>query len=215
VSFRRLALSLLAVLVPSMATAQVFVFDVSGVQEVPPVATDARGGCHGVLDQGAATFSVTCVHDVTGSTAAHIHRAPAGVNGPIVFNLGDPASPIAATWSGMSPADVADLLAGNLYVNVHSAALPAGEIRGQILPRTVDTVYFTADGAQSIPPSATTATATCTADLDGPATSLGIGCTHDVPSPTAATIHAAPPLATAPLFSHFLPRPRRSPPTFL
>ena len=63
----------------------------------------------------------------------HIHRGAPGVNGPIVFDLGNPVSPVEAVWSGMTAGDVADLMAGNLYVNVHASGRPAGEIRGQVV----------------------------------------------------------------------------------
>jgi CHRD domain-containing protein/exosortase sorting signal-containing protein/prealbumin domain-containing protein len=173
--------------------AQTFVFDLRGTQEVPPVPSTASGGCHGVLDQGAATFAVTCVHDVQNATVMHVHRGAAGTNGTIVFDMGDPAvSPVITTWTSMTPADIADLIAGDLYLNIHTAGRPSGEIRGQILSRTVDLVAFTADGAQAVPPNDSLATATCTADLDGPATSLAISCTHTLAAADAAHVHEAP-----------------------
>ncbi len=172
--------------------AQTFVFDLSGDQEVPPVPSAASGGCMGQLDQGAGTFSLTCVHNVVGPTVMHIHRGAAGVNGPIAFDLGDPTSPVVATWTGMMPADIAELLAGDLYLNIHTGGRPAGEIRGQILSRTVDLVAFTADGGQVVPPNPTSASASCTADLDTNATSLAIQCTHDLAAPDSAHVHEAP-----------------------
>jgi CHRD domain/Prealbumin-like fold domain len=174
------------------ALAQTFVFDLRGDQEVPPVASSASGGCMGQLDQPNATFTLTCVHNVVNATITHIHRAPAGANGDIVFDLGDPASPITATWTGMTPANIDDLVNGNLYMNIHTAGRPSGEIRGQILTRTVDLVAFTADGGQVVPPNSTSATANCTADLDGPATSLAVQCTHTVASPDSAHVHEGP-----------------------
>src|SRR5205823_2369728 len=119
-----------------------FVFDLSGANEVPPVATSARGGCFAQFDGAGMRLSIICVHNVTNATLMHIHRGAAGVNGPIVFDLGNPASPVQAVWTGMTPTDVADLQAGNLYVNVHDAGRPTGEIRSQILPRTVDSFSF-------------------------------------------------------------------------
>src|SRR5687768_17299019 len=175
------------------AFGQTFVFDMRGDQEVPPVNSTASGGCYGELNQAAATFALTCVHDVVNATIMHIHRAPAGANGPVAFDMGDPSSGlVTATWTGMTPADISDLLAGNLYMNVHTAGRPAGEIRGQILPRTVDTVAFTADGSQVVPPGESSSTANCTANLNDGATALDIQCTHNVPSPNAAHVHEAP-----------------------
>ncbi|WP_220595212.1 S8 family serine peptidase [Oscillochloris sp. ZM17-4] len=67
-------------------------------------------------------------------TSAHIHRGAAGLNGAIV----DPLTSITpgTSFSGsitLSAEDEALLLAGGLYINFHTAANPAGEIRGQIV----------------------------------------------------------------------------------
>ncbi|HUR81840.1 MAG TPA: IPTL-CTERM sorting domain-containing protein [Thermoanaerobaculia bacterium] len=169
--------------------AQTFVFDLRGSQEVPPVPSTHTGGCMGVLNQGAATFSVTCVHDVAGATVMHIHQGAAGTNGVVLFDLGNPASPVTATWTGMTAQNISDLLAGNLYINIHTSGRPSGEIRGQILPRTVDTVAFTADGSQVVPPNASNATASCTADLNNAADAMAVSCTHNLATPSAAHIH--------------------------
>src|SRR3954447_13739063 len=99
----------------------------------------------------------------------------------------------------MSPGNVADLFAGNLYVNIHTAGRPGGAIRGQILPRTVDTIAFTADGSQVVPPGSPTATANCSADLDAAATSLAIQCTHNLANPDVAHVHEAPRGANGPI----------------
>lgn len=179
-------------LLSAPAFAQTFVFDLRGDQEVPPVASTASGGCMGTLDQPAAQFSITCVHDVVDATLMHIHRGATGTNGAAAFDLGAPTSPVSATWSGMTPADIADMIAGDLYINIHTAGRPAGEIRGQILTRTVDLVTFTATGSQVVPPNGGSATATCTADLSNDATALAVQCTHTVAAAEAAEIHEGP-----------------------
>jgi hypothetical protein len=194
---------LIALLATAPIAAQTFVFELRGDQEVPPVVSSASGGCMGTLDQAAAQFTLTCVHNVLNATVAHIHRAPAGANGGIAFDLGNPASPITATWSGMTASDMAELLEGGLYLNIHTAGRPSGEIRGQILPRTVDMVAFTASGSQVVPPNGTPATASCTADLNDAATSLAIQCTHNVAAPVAAHIHEAPARTNGPVVFTF------------
>jgi hypothetical protein len=175
----------------SPAAGQLFVFHLSGDQEVPAVPSPATGGCHGTFDT-VDTLELVCVHNISGATLIHVHRGAAGVNGPPVFDLGAPASPVTATWTGMTPADVDDLLAGDLYVNIHTSGRPDGEIRGQILVRTVDMVAFSLDGDQEVPPSGSLATGPCDADLSADATELQIDCTHDVANPTAAHLHQAP-----------------------
>jgi uncharacterized repeat protein (TIGR01451 family) len=99
----------------------------------------------------------------------------------------------------MTPADVADLLAGNFYVNIHTGGQPDGAIRGQVLARTVDSVSFTVNGAQVVPANASAATGNCVADLDVPPTGLAINCTHDLAAPLAAHVHQAPRGANGPI----------------
>jgi len=147
-------------------------------------------------------LSLVCTHNVAGATVTHIHAGPPGVNGPIAFDLGDPTSPVEATWN-MSPAEMAQLLAGAYYMNIHTSGRPAGEIRGQILPRTVDRVSFTANAAQEVPPTDSTATGSCTADLADNAASLFVECTHNVAGATMIHLHDAPPGLDGPVVFNF------------
>lgn len=88
----------------------------------------------------------------TGTTAGHIHIGPKGVAGPVVLDFGFPAGrtgDLSVTFSltsrdfrprpeiGIVTMDdaVQAIVGGNAYVNVHTTTFPAGEIRGQILPR--------------------------------------------------------------------------------
>ncbi|MGZ5432752.1 MAG: CHRD domain-containing protein, partial [Thermoanaerobaculia bacterium] len=107
------------------------------------------------------------------------------------------------TWSAMTPADVADLLAGNLYVNIHTAGRPAGEIRGQILPRTVDNFRFFATGGQEVPLSDSDEVGDCFADLAGNASSVFVQCSHGIASPSATHLHSAPPGIDGPVVFDF------------
>jgi uncharacterized repeat protein (TIGR01451 family) len=184
-------------------TDQLFIFHLSGDQEVPPVPTSQRGGCMGRLDAGASELAIVCTHEVAAPTMMHIHEGAAGVDGPIVFDFGNPASPMVATWSGMTPADVANLAAGNLYVNIHTSAYPNGFIRGQILPRTVDSVSFALNGTNVVPPTSDPSTGNCTENLDLSATLLNVDCTHNLPSPDSARLHDAPAGANGPIVFTF------------
>jgi hypothetical protein len=106
----------------------------SGSEEVPPVATAARGsGSFTIGNDGSVKGSVTTT-GVQG-TMAHIHRGARGQNGPVVIGLvknGDTYS--APDGAKLSEADMSAFKAGNLYVNVHSAANKGGEVRAQLRP---------------------------------------------------------------------------------
>jgi trimeric autotransporter adhesin len=128
-----------------------FVASLSGAQEVPPVVTAAMGSATFTLsaDRTQLTFSVT--HTVVGGTASHIHLAAAGENGAVIY----PFTPFGATMTGtlaITTADADNLEQGKLYVNVHSATNPGGEIRGQIL-HPGDTLWVAnLTGGQETPP---------------------------------------------------------------
>ena len=104
-----------------------------GSQEVPPVNTAAHGTVRlGPNVPGGLIFWVEIDHDVANPTGAHIHRGAPGMNGPIVRDLGDPTSPIFVPAVDLTDL-IDDLFGGELYVNIHSAAFPNGEIRSEIL----------------------------------------------------------------------------------
>jgi hypothetical protein len=106
----------------------------SGAEEVPALNVPGSGsGSFRVAEDGTLTGSVT-TKDVAG-TMAHIHRAAKGANGPVIVPLekkGDTYS--VPTGRRLTPAQIEDLKAGRLYVNVHTARYKGGEVRGQLQP---------------------------------------------------------------------------------
>ena len=120
----------------TLATAAAFGAEVSvklsGANEVPPVTTSAAGsGKFTVADDGAISGSVTTT-GVDG-TMAHIHVGAAGANGGVIVPLkkeGDTYK--TAAGAKLTAEQMKALKEGGLYVNVHSAAHPGGEVRGQL-----------------------------------------------------------------------------------
>jgi hypothetical protein len=110
-------------------------------EEVPaPTGVDAnaQGTALITLEDDKTIVYEVVVNDLTGlAIAAHIHDGLPGVAGPVLFSL-TPATGAQAglMFAGTTPAltdeQVSKFLRGDLYVNVHTAANPAGEIRGQI-----------------------------------------------------------------------------------
>jgi len=107
----------------------------SGSQEVPPVTTSATGS--GTITV-AADQSIAGTIKTTGvkGTAAHIHLGPAGTNGEVLIPLTKAGDDGWAVGPGakLQDAHYQAFKDGKLYINVHSAAHPNGEIRGQIKP---------------------------------------------------------------------------------
>lgn len=106
-----------------------------GAQAVPPVSTSAAGsGRFSVSPDRAISGGIT-VSGIS-ATAAHIHEGAPGKGGPVAVPLarsGDNGFSVPAD-TRLTEAQYAAYRAGNLYVNVHSAAHPDGEIRGQLKP---------------------------------------------------------------------------------
>jgi hypothetical protein len=86
-----------------------------------------------IADDGSVSGSVTASGFTP--TAAHIHQAAAGKNGPVIVPFakdGDKFAP--AAGAKLTPDQMKAYKAGDLYVNVHSAANPGGEVRAQLKP---------------------------------------------------------------------------------
>ena len=129
-----MALSLALALGVTSATALAADVKLSGDQEVPAVkSAGAAAGAITIGDDGAVSGSVTATGFTP--TAAHIHQAAAGKNGPVIVPFtkdGDKFS--APAGAKLTPDQMKAYKAGELYVNVHSAANPGGEVRAQLQP---------------------------------------------------------------------------------
>jgi hypothetical protein len=106
-----------------------------GAEETPPVTTTATGDGTIVI---AADKSVSGTIKTAGieGTVAHIHLGAPGVAGPPIITLNKGAGEVWSVPAGSKLTDdqYASFKAGNLYVNVHSAVHPPGEIRAQLKP---------------------------------------------------------------------------------
>jgi hypothetical protein len=135
----------------------------NGAQEVPAVTTTASGVAGFTLN--AAQDSLWLNVNVTGLsgiiTGIHIHEAAAGTNGAVVIDLmasltGTTINAV-LTGSSVTKAALAKMIQGLYYINVHTAANPGGEIRGQIQLESDLAFVANLDGAQQTPPVTTTA----------------------------------------------------------
>ncbi len=124
---------------------------------------------------GAAKFSLNLTYDtlkyyivasnLTGPiAAAHIHNAEPNMDGGVVYEFPTTAfngNVISGAWTksnGLTENLISQLLYGNLYVAIHTAENPAGELRGQIFRLAREGFVADIDAMQSIPSSNSTAT---------------------------------------------------------
>ncbi|HLQ36159.1 MAG TPA: CHRD domain-containing protein [Planctomycetota bacterium] len=140
-----------------------------GAQETPPVVTAARGFGIARVNEPANTVTMfVFAEGLSGpATAAHIHVGAVGVAGPVLIPLTIAGSVM--TGSGtLTAAQVTTIKTGGMYFNVHTAANPGGEIRGQVLLPVSTRFTGTMDGAQEVPPVITGATGSFFAFLHEP-----------------------------------------------
>ncbi len=165
----------------------------AGSQETPPTTSTGRGGAVLVVDGTsgkAGGFIVTS--GLVGASAAHVHTAARGAPGAIILPL--TGGPDLWVVPDAAPALTADQLAafsaGNLYGNVHTAANPGGEVRGQ-LDRGGAVKSASLDGAQETPPVTDSSAfgAGLLAVDDGSGEVAGFLLTAGLASPTAAHFH--------------------------
>jgi hypothetical protein len=129
-----LAAAFTAVLAVAPVSAEMLAFkaDLKGASEVPPNDSPATGTATVDVDTATKEAKWTVQYSgMTGeATAAHIH-GPAAVGenaGPAV----DMSGKIESGSGTLTDAQLADLQAGKMYVNIHTAKFPDGEIRGQL-----------------------------------------------------------------------------------
>ncbi|HVA85283.1 MAG TPA: CHRD domain-containing protein [Candidatus Saccharimonadales bacterium] len=169
----------------SGASDEMFTGTLSGAAQVPPVVTAATGPVYAVINGTADQIRWGVQYSgLSGPlTEAHIHFGAAGVNGQVMFPLTIGPSPMlgvltaadfqagasVTTWAAALDA----IRAGTAYINLHTAAHPAGEIRAQLV-----------SAAAASPSPSPTASAT----------------PHPAATPTASTVAVTtPPLQTPPV----------------
>ncbi len=174
----------------------------TGAQETPAVATSATGQGTFVISASGSTITYLVTYSGLSGTvsAAHIHTGAPGIKGGAILPLAAGPSPMSGT---LSAADftvsgsvttfaqaVADIRAGTTYFNLHTAANPGGEIRGQMLAAG-DAYFADINGFQENPAVATSASGRGTAVISADGSTITYVVTYGGLSGTlnAAHIH--------------------------
>ncbi|EKE43191.1 hypothetical protein OCGS_2782 [Oceaniovalibus guishaninsula JLT2003] len=117
---------------PAFAEQMMFTADLTPGAEVPPTDSSGSGSADVTVDTDAMTVSwTTTVEGLTGDpVAAHMHGpAEEGENAPPVIDMSDNLMEGSAD---ITEEQIGQLQDGLLYVNVHTAQYPDGEVRGQL-----------------------------------------------------------------------------------
>ena len=157
----------------------------AATQENPPTPSLATGTGVFSVDPVTRALAGRVVTSGLTATAAHIHIGAIGVNAPVAvgFVLTEPGSGIWVPPANtiLTTEQYQSFISGGAYFNVHSAAFPSGEIRGQIGREVIDVVMT---GAQEVPPVVAGGSATArivvnpvTREVAGAITNIGISAT--------------------------------------
>jgi hypothetical protein len=171
-----------------------FTASIDGSQEVPPVTTSATGTGSFVLNANGSQLTYTITFNGLTPTAAHFHNGAVGVAGGVVKNLTIVNGTATGIWSStdatqpLTDSLLVELLRGRLYVNGHTTANPAGEIRGQVVLASGVGFAVRLDGSQEVPPVTTNASATASVILN-PNGTVTFDETVTGMTPTAAHFH--------------------------
>ncbi|MHA6248130.1 CHRD domain-containing protein [Pontibacter sp. CAU 1760] len=159
----------------------------SGRQEVPANASNATGTFNGIYDKKTKKADYTITLNGLTASAMHLHKAAQGVNGDVVMEI----MGLKGTTAAFTPAQETDLLNGNLYLNVHSAAQPGGEIRGQVVADQKVVFANKLSGENEVSPTNSLATGNIYAIYDKVTKNLTYNIAYTGLVPTAMHFHKA------------------------
>ncbi len=111
-----------------------FLATLNGASEATANASSATGNATLTYNTVTKMFTIAVNFSGITATGAHIHKGPIGIAGGVVFAFNSPiTSPINYASVALDATQEADLNANMYFVNIHSAAFPGGEIRGQLI----------------------------------------------------------------------------------
>lgn len=119
---------------PALAEKMTMKVNLTSAAEVPPNTSPGKGTADVTYDTASKmlTWKVTYSGLTGPATMAHFHGpAEAGKNAAVLIPFKDAASGAEGSAT-LTDAQAADLIAGKMYINIHTEANKGGEIRGQV-----------------------------------------------------------------------------------
>ncbi|MFN5348740.1 MAG: CHRD domain-containing protein [Polaromonas sp.] len=115
-----------------------FTTQLRAANEVPPNASNGGGSVDAAFNKD--TMLLRWKVNYTGltgmATAGHFHGpAAVGANSGVALGWANPVTTGMEGSANLTAAQAADLMAGKWYANIHTAANPGGEVRGQMTVR--------------------------------------------------------------------------------
>ncbi|WP_028023208.1 CHRD domain-containing protein [Enterovibrio calviensis] len=140
---------------------QTYKLTLSSDQAVPLNGSELTTRANVKLDEKRSKLRAKLfVDDIEGFKFAHIHTGGIGQTGGVLFTFEEPKKRkwkhgdrrfLEVRENGLSYNEKEALLNGDWYINVHTDAVPSGEIRAQIVPKTTTILSFKVNGTQQVP----------------------------------------------------------------
>ena len=147
---KKIAIALFALALPQISWGQLIFFEAHLNGPQSGTNSPGTGFASGSVDVSTFFFTLDYTFSdlLAPQTAAHIHRGAAGTNGPVV--IGAPTFPLGSPvhfTTTINASILNDLLAENLYLNIHTQLFRGGEIRGQLVAVPEPSTYALAGAA--------------------------------------------------------------------
>ena len=123
---------------PAASNMVAFTTQLRGANEVPPIVSSGSGSVDAAFNKDTMQLKWKVnFSGMTGpATAGHFHGpAAVGANAGVALGWTNPIVTGMQGSATLTAAQAADLMSGKWYANVHSAAFPGGELRGQMAVR--------------------------------------------------------------------------------
>ncbi len=173
------------------ASGTVLQTSITAAQETGTVASTASGTGYAHLTDEGLSYRFTHTGLTAARAAAHLHSAPVGVDGGVILDIGGDFTMNTASGAWFAP-NARMLTNGRVYVNIHTAMFPGGEIRGQLMLGDGIGFIATLNGAQEVPAVMTPGRGVSSATLTHAGLAWTLTHTSMTSTPSAGHFHSAP-----------------------